>query len=174
MALEHNFRAALNGFNRSDVVNYIEECSINHEKALRQLRDENVRLRADLERLQTEKDRQPEESAEPETAPAPAEVPPAPPAAPTELELAAYRRAEAAERAARQRASQLQQQVQEIISAAAGQFDRSGADMTALMTDLNIALRRLNDILAEIRLSFDETGAAFSRLDTHASSRERS
>ena len=45
MTLDRNFRAAINGFNRSDVVNYIEECSINHERALRQLRDENARLR---------------------------------------------------------------------------------------------------------------------------------
>ena len=51
MSLDRNFRAALNGFNRSDVVNYIEESSISHEKALRQLRDENAKLRADLERL---------------------------------------------------------------------------------------------------------------------------
>ena len=55
MTVDRNFRAAINGFNRSDVVNYIEECSINHERTLRQLLEENARLRSDLEKVQAEK-----------------------------------------------------------------------------------------------------------------------
>lgn len=45
------------------------------------------------------------------------------------------------------------------------QFDSSSADVTALMSDLNICLRRLNDTFAELRLSFDDTASAFSAVN---------
>lgn len=179
MAVDRNFRAALNGFNRSDVVNYIEESSISHEKALRQLRDENARLRADLEKLQAEQEAQaeltdpPMEANEPaqdvsECAvdeDAPAEAPEASISAPSERELAAYRRAEAAERSARQRATRLCRQVNDIVETASRQFSESGADVESLMSDLNICLRRLNDTFAELRLTFDETNSAFASIE---------
>ena len=179
MAVDRNFRAALNGFNRSDVVNYIEESAINHEKAMRQLRDENAKLKADLEKLQAEKDALEEnqcieEADEADEAPMdqdlenpeeadPPEIMASP--APTELELAAYRRAEAVERSAKNRASRLCQQVNEIVETAARQFQESDADVQALMSDLNICLRRLNDTFAELRLAFDDTSTAFSALE---------
>lgn len=176
--MDRNFRAALNGFNRNDVVNYIEESAINHEKALRQLRDENTRLRADLERLQAEKDAlesqylaatsatEEEDQAICECADAvEAEIEPDAASAVTELELAAYRRAEAAERNAQNRAAKLCSQVNEIVETAAKQFEESDADVQALMSDLNICLRRLNDTFAELRLTFDNTSNAFSQLE---------
>lgn len=48
------FRTAVSGFNRSDVVNYIESTSIEHQKALRKLTDERDKLAAENARLQTE------------------------------------------------------------------------------------------------------------------------
>lgn len=42
------FRSALNGFNRNDVVQFIQAQTIEHEKALRVLRDENARLQEAL------------------------------------------------------------------------------------------------------------------------------
>ena len=42
------FRSALNGFNRNDVVQFIQAQTIEHEKALRFLRDENARLQEAL------------------------------------------------------------------------------------------------------------------------------
>ena len=174
MSLDRNFRAALNGFNRYDVVNYIEESSISHEKALRQLRDENAKLRADLERLQSELDAiklsEPEsELPEPEACDpiedVPVDAPPQPEPVLTEQELAAYRRAEATERNAKRRATKLYQQVNEIVITASKQFEESGDDVKALMSDLNICLRRLNDTFAELRLNFDDTASAFSALE---------
>ena len=50
------FRSALNGFNRTDVVNYVESISIDHQKQLRQLQSE-------LTGLQTEKQTLTEETA---------------------------------------------------------------------------------------------------------------
>ena len=34
------FRSAINGFNRTDVVNYVESISVEHQKQLRQLQNE--------------------------------------------------------------------------------------------------------------------------------------
>ena len=48
------FRTAVSGFNRTDVVNYIESTSIEHQKALRKLNDERDKLAAENARLQVE------------------------------------------------------------------------------------------------------------------------
>ena len=46
------------------------------------------------------------------------------------------------------------------------QFSVSRGDVDALMSDLNICLRRLNDAFAELRITFDDTSAAFAAVDT--------
>lgn len=50
------FRTAVSGFNRADVVHYIETLSAEHHKALRALRDERDALAADKTRLQARAD----------------------------------------------------------------------------------------------------------------------
>lgn len=91
------FRSALNGFNRTDVVQFIQAQTIEHEKAMRVLRDENARLQEALNAARAENEdlrtlnaslsaRQPEPPAEPAPE-APAAEPPAPaPAAPASLD----------------------------------------------------------------------------------------
>lgn len=54
MADFSKFRTAVSGFNRTDVVNYIESTSIEHQKALRKLTDERDKLAAENARLQVE------------------------------------------------------------------------------------------------------------------------
>ena len=49
-----NFRSALHGFNRSDVVQFIQNQTMEHERALRSTRDENTRLQSALESLRKE------------------------------------------------------------------------------------------------------------------------
>lgn len=44
-AFTENFRTALNGFNRTDVVNFIQRQTVEYEKSLRILREENARLK---------------------------------------------------------------------------------------------------------------------------------
>lgn len=63
MANIENFRTALHGFNRSDVVQFIQSQTMEHEKALRVLREENSRLqdalvsaRMELEECNEEKE----------------------------------------------------------------------------------------------------------------------
>ena len=47
MADFSKFRTAVSGFNRTDVVNYIESASMEHQKALRKLTDERDKLAAE-------------------------------------------------------------------------------------------------------------------------------
>ena len=54
MADFSKFRTAVSGFNRTDVVNYIESTSIEHQKALHKLTDERDKLAAENARLQVE------------------------------------------------------------------------------------------------------------------------
>ena len=180
--MDRNFRAALNGFNRTDVVAYIEECAINHEKALRQLRDENARLRADLEALQARQEAAQETVPEPVEAqeeapqaeelevptqpePEPEVVPIAPPASSSAEELAAYRRAEAVERAARNRAAALCRQVNAIMDSTSRQLEGSRGDVDTVMSDLNICLRQLNDTFAQLRIIFDDAVQALTTME---------
>ena len=179
MAVNRSFRSAFNGFNRTDVVNYIEESSLEHEKALRQLREENEQLRADLEKLRAEEAAAEEKLAaeeaekaaeeQEEEAEAGAEKEEMPPEEETrsseELELAAYRRAEAVERAARTRAAKLCDEVNGIVADTERQLQSSDEDIRALSSDLNLCIRRLADAFAELRLAFDGTTDAFAALD---------
>ena len=90
------FRSALNGFNRTDVVQFIQAQTIEHEKAMRVLRDENARLQEALNAARAENEdlrtlnaslsaRQPEPPAEPASE-APAAEPAPAPAAPASLD----------------------------------------------------------------------------------------
>ena len=54
MADFSKFRTAVSGFNRTDVVNYIESASIEHQKALRKLSDERDRLASENADLQVQ------------------------------------------------------------------------------------------------------------------------
>ena len=49
-----NFRSALHGFNRTDVVQFIQAQTMEHERALRVLKEENDRLKEALEDKRTE------------------------------------------------------------------------------------------------------------------------
>ena len=51
MASSQNFRTAFNGFNREDVVHYLEYINTKHTNQLNQLTAENESLRERLERL---------------------------------------------------------------------------------------------------------------------------
>ena len=56
MADFSKFRSSIGGFNRSDVVDYIESVSVEHKKELRRLKDANEKLEAEKAALQAELD----------------------------------------------------------------------------------------------------------------------
>ena len=112
---KRQFRSALGGYHKGDVTAYIEKTAAEHrsellerEKTIADLQKENHALQQQLNLLMM---------STPAAAPAPAPAPaPAKEAAVTgetaSLELQAYRRAEAVERAANTRASKLYKQLE--------------------------------------------------------------
>ena len=52
MAAPQKFRSALNGFNREDVVRFIEYTNARHEAEVSQLKEELASLRAELDTRQ--------------------------------------------------------------------------------------------------------------------------
>ena len=215
MADFSKFRTAVSGFNRTDVVNYIESASIEHQKALRKLTDErdrlageNAGLQTQLEALQAQLQQAKEEAesrseelrqakeeneslseqlntlaqegaelaaqlkqaesaapqeeseSEPEPAPQPEEPAQADPSV-TEKELAAYRRAEQAERNAAVRARRIYAQLSGLCEDARSRYLDSGEEIAALTSDLSTGLSRLQDALADVQVIFDDAQNAF-------------
>ena len=213
MADFSKFRTAVSGFNRTDVVNYIESASIEHQKALRKLSDErdrlageNAGLQTQLEELQAQLQQAKEEAesrseelrqakeeneslseqlntlaqegaelaeqlkqaetaapqeeaeAEPDTQ---SEEPAQDGPSVTEQELAAYRRAEQAERNAAVRARRIYAQLSNLCEDARGRYLDSGEEIAALTADLSTGLSRLQDALADVQVIFDDAQNAF-------------
>lgn len=205
MADFSKFRSALNGFNRADVVAYIESANREYAEKIRaleaeaktlrekneSLRDENAALQAEVQSLQEEntslidtlnKETAPdglsaEEAAEFEDVFDELEDTPAPEQAPAEAadnvtavslgeqELAAYRRAEAAERNAVIRANKIRSQLGALCDDARRRYSDSSEEISALTADLSAGLSRLNESFAEIQLIFDDAENAFDELD---------
>ena len=216
----NQFRIALHGFNREDVVAYIDRTTLEHEKELRVLQDANARLRSELEQssallerakedsaakeelLQTQSElataraeisrledaneslraeidaltRQLEElpkQAAPAAAQASALTAPIPPIAEvmpvapvpqrdySELELAAYRRAEVTERLARERAQDVYRQVRAVFSNASSKFDTGKSDLDQMTKTLQMDVNQLLQLLASIRSAYTEAELSF-------------
>lgn len=205
MSDSFTFRSALNGFSRTDVVNYIEELSLAHKKALRQLQEENQKLREENDALQgqlldaqnayaqlkeeNESLQQQIETLSQEAAElaaqaqsavqdsdmsgdVPAEAEEAAAASAendlSEQELAAYRRAEQAERNAVARARKLQEQLNLLCEQAKGRYLDAGEEISALTSDLSSGLSRLQETLADIQVIFDDAAGAFDALELPA------
>lgn len=209
-----NFRTALHGFNREDVVAYIESMTLEQEKERRSLMDANLRLNAECDELkaaleaakespelqkaleaaeielaaakekiaamQTEannlaaKNRaleaelsqlREEAAAAPLSTPIPpvAEVLPLPSAQRdySELELAAYRRAEVTERLARERAAEVYRQVRGVFTNAAARIETGKSDLDQLTRTLQLDINQLLQLLGTIRGSYAEAEQSF-------------
>ena len=209
-----NFRTALHGFNREDVVEYIESMTFEQEKERRSLQDANLRLVAQLDEanaaleqarqdpaLQEELDKAKADLAnlneqltaaqaeivslttknralEAElnqlrdkgtattlSAPIPpvAEVLPQqnPPRDYSELELAAYRRAEVTERLARERTAEVYRQVRAVFSSASARIETGKSDLDQLTRTLQLDINQLLQLLSSIRSSYSEAEQSF-------------
>lgn len=111
MANNKNFRSAFHGFNREDVVNYIEYLNNKHNAQVEQLNNQlqNALSQPKNSDLQAQLDAALAKCAELETQLAAQ-------GAPSDLELETYRRAERTERMARERASQVYQQATAVLA----------------------------------------------------------
>ena len=155
-----NFRTAFHGFNREDVVRFLETATARHTAEVNQLRDEIARLEGDLsllrmrsgdgasqeelEALQAENARLKAQVEELETQlTEPAATPIRDETNWKDEELAAYRRAETVERQARNRAAQMYHRVNGLIADLAARMDGSKAEMTAAAEALGQARDQL-------------------------------
>ena len=184
MADFSKFRTSFNGFNRSDVVAYIESLCAEHQRALKAAREEtetlsgelaqqkaqNAELSAELDATRTALDSMQaalEEALDALTNPQVEEVIPEEEAAPdyVDLELEAYRRAEAAERAANQRAARLRSQLDEMLEQISNRYEQAGQEIQVLSEDIRINLKRLDETLSDLDAIFDEAKDGFETME---------
>ncbi len=176
MADFSKFRSSLGGFHRGDVANYIESLSMQHAAAMKEksgridaLQAELLAARQKLQEAEEEKralqiklddalaaleaaTAPAEDEAEDETEAEVEEAPDYP-----KLELEAYRRAEATERLATQRAQQLKRELVDFLENTTARYQQTGEDIAALAEDLKSGLKRLEENLSELDLLFGET-----------------
>jgi len=155
----HNFRGAFHGFNREDVVRYIEYTNTKHADLVNQLRSENQTLlkeledmrntvsednslAAQLEEMTAQRDAALQELEQLRTQAAS----PAQNLAKEELE--AYRRAEQAERTAKERAAQLYRQATGTLADAATHIDTAAGNFRQVA-------ERMSDHMLELQAAVD-------------------
>ena len=162
MAEKNTFRSALHGFNREDVVHYIEYLNSKHTAQINQLESENAELRSQLEALQA----QPAPTAEEEALPCSncaelqqqldaalaeiEELKNVPEGDVTAQELEAYRRAEKAERAAKERSQQIYRQATATLAQATTQVDEAAGRVQELVDRVT---GQITDLQAAVALS---------------------
>ena len=176
MADFSKIRSSLGGFHRGDVANYIESLSMQHAAAMKEKSGQIDALQAELlaarQKLQEAEEEKrslqdqlddalaaleaatapAEDEAEDETEAEVEEAPDYP-----KLELEAYRRAEATERLATQRAQQLKRELVDFLENTTARYQQTGEDIAALAEDLKSGLKRLEENLSELDLLFGET-----------------
>lgn len=165
MAGNQHFRSAFNGFNREDVVRYIEYLNTKNNNAINQLKSENQILSEELEQLRATPVRDPEleercatlqeentilsdevSSLEAEVARLKEELSDAEQKAYNRIaseELEAYRRAERVERAAQERTQQIYLQATGTLADATAQVDDAADQYKQLSQQLNALMSQM-------------------------------
>ena len=163
MAENKTFRSAFNGFNREDVVRYIEYINNQHTAQVSQLNGELEELRAQVAQAQeivipdtTELEQQMADSEarcaalEAELAAAKAELDELRTAQQAKEiqkadELEAYRRAERAERMARERVDQLYAQANGALAEATTMVDQAASQLGVMANDIATQMNNFRD-----------------------------
>ena len=169
MSAPMNFRSAFNGFNREDVVHFIEYLNSRHSAEINQLKAELDLLRsrpaapaenpsreladalAEIESLKAELVQLRQCSTAVETSPA------APSG--TALELEAYRRAERTERVARERAEQVYHQVNGVLADASVKVDEAYTRIDGLTQQVTTQLAQLQEAVTGSRQALSDAAA---------------
>lgn len=132
--MKMQFRSALGGFNRSDVVQYIEYLNNQHSAQIAQLNSQLYAARnTDNAALKKQLEEALERCAQLEAALAEAKQAPAA----TNQELEAYRRAERTERLAQERASQIYSQANAVLADATLKAEEASTGITAVADQLS-------------------------------------
>lgn len=186
MAAPQNFRTAFNGFNREDVVRYLEYINTKHtalvnqlsseadflrsklealqtfparesdlEETVAELEQERDELRAQLEALQARNAELEQQLAEAKSVEAaPAQETAAPFGAQQELE--AYRRAERAERVAKERAELVYRQTNGVLAEATVKVDGVASEIGAMADQVMAQLGQLQEAVSSSKQALQE------------------
>ena len=143
MADIQNFRTAFRGFHRQDVVAYIEQINNRHNAQIAQLNTQLQTAREELAHFTAapapDNDLQEQlDAANARIAELEALLTAAP--AKTDEELEAYRRAERAERLAKERAEQLTAQINGVLAEATARMESVSDDLTDAVDNLSAKL----------------------------------
>ena len=179
MSETRKFRTALNGFNRQDVVQYIEYLNNRNRAQVQQLNDqlkaareapneEVARLEARITELEAQLEARDAEIAalQPrQETPAPAE-PQVVAVSSTEQELEAYRRAERAERQAHERARAVYEKANAVLADVTIQADEYARAMDLACVQLIAALDTYKNAVALSRPKLDEATRTLATIRT--------
>ena len=163
MASVHNFRSALNGFNREDVVHYIEFINNRNKSQLEQMqgqlrvaqsREQELLARVDEAQARV---RELEEKLKSVAAGEPGNA--------TEEELEAYRRAERAERLAQERADQIYAQAQAVLTGATANTQAAAGDISALTEQLMELLTQYRTCAENACETFRDAAASLENIE---------
>ena len=181
MSSAYNFRSAFNGFNREDVVHYIEYANSNHNNQLNQLKSEVATLRqenADLRTAQQDKERITELEAQLDTlrtelADVTAQRDVALAArvqvqSNTSDELEAYRRAERMERMAKERTNAMYQKATGILADAASKVDGATDQIAGIADQVAAQLAILQEAVLGSKHALHEATATLYALRPEA------
>ena len=160
MAGMQNFRKSFRGFNRKDVVDYIEYMNNSHNAQIEQL---NNQLNAALSRpsdaeLQARLDKAEARIIELEKALEGNEIP-AEGSSCTQQELEAYRRAEKAERQANERAKQIYDQANAVLAEATLKAENASAHIGAIADQVTEQLKEYQESIQSTKENFQEAVA---------------
>ena len=162
----YNFRTSFGGFNRQDVVNYIEYTNSKHQGVINQLmadiatlQEENAALRQAPD-LQAKCDQQAEIIADlqnqVQSLTAQLEQKDL---RRNEEELETYRRAERIEREAKERSEQVYQTVNGVLADATAKVDASSAQFAGIADQIAVQLNALNTAVADSKQALADAAA---------------
>ena len=187
MAAPQNFRSAFNGFNREDVVHYLEYINSKHTNQINQLTAENQELRAAAQQpvedlselvaslqeqcaqltaqLEAEKAANAEltgklEALEKSEAPAAADTM----STLASEELEAYRRAERIEREAKERADLVYYQANGVLSEATAKVEGISADITDMADQVMRQLTQLQIAVSSSKQALQDASSIMSSI----------
>ncbi len=193
MAAPQNFRSAFNGFNREDVVHYLEYINTKHQNQINQLTAENEQLRSQLEQPAAEDQSELVESLQAECAALTAQLEEAE-AAKAELvqritqleqpkeaeeaapvaqksvvpsiseELAAYRRAERIEREAKERAELVYFQANGVLTEATAKVDSVASGITEMADEVMSQLTQLQMAVSSSKQALQDAASIMNTI----------
>ncbi len=162
MADIQNFRTSFRGFNRNDVVNYIEYINNKHNSQVEQL---NNQLQQAISQPKDAELQEKLAAAEARIQELEAMLADAGNAVPNEnascaeQELEAYRRAERTERVARERAQLIYDQANAVLADATVKAETASAHIGAIADQVSAQLKEYQDSVLETKTTFQEAVA---------------